>query len=131
MTITTKENAQGKVSGYYVDGQCVKKSDIEALIEDAAREGKIIEVDYCTAQAFKAITRTPYNNMKLVLTHSTRGTWMTKTAANELGAKICIQSGLAWYPNLNIYRVEMPSNTDAQDAAIDAEQLLTKKKKQI
>lgn len=124
MTITTKENAQGKVSGYYVDGRRVKKSDIEALIGDAAREGKIIEADYYTAQAFKAITRTPYSNMKLALTHQTAGVVMTETAANELGATVGKRFTTFNFLGVKLYRVEMPSNTDAQQIAIDTEQLL-------
>lgn len=56
MKITTKENAAGRSSAYYINGQRVKKSEIDLHIQDAARAGEIIDVDYYTAKQLPTTT---------------------------------------------------------------------------
>lgn len=133
MTIETKKGANGRISGYYVDGVKVRKNEIDFHISDAAAKGEIIEVDYYVGQEFRAITRSPYKNLKVVFTGYGE-TIMTQAAADELGYSV-IRKWTGIY--FNVYIVEKKAtateadseeiistplvSVDAQDAAIDRE----------
>lgn len=119
MTITTKENANGRISAYFVDGVKVRKNEIDMLIYEAARAGKIIEVDYYTGLEFKTLTRSCYKNMKVVFTSDTYGQkLMTKSAAEDLGWRVIKRFSGAYY-GLDVCEVEVTAET--QDAEIEAE----------
>lgn len=131
MTITTKENAAGRISTYYVDGVKTRKCEIEGAIYDAARKDEIIYVDYYTGQEFKSLVRSCYRNMKVVFTNGTHGAHlMTETAAEDLGWRV-IKKYRGTYCGLNVCEVEEMTveadiddyavTVEAQDAAIDAE----------
>ena len=66
MTITTKENANGRISGYYVDGVKVRKNEIDGIIN--ARRDEVIYVDYYTGQEFKMLTRSFNRQLKVAFT---------------------------------------------------------------
>ena len=87
MTITTKENASGKTSAYFVDGVKTCKCEIDYIISDAAAKGEIIYIDYYVGTNFRAITRSPYKNLKVVFTGYSENI-MTQAAADELGYSV-------------------------------------------
>ena len=119
MTITTKQSTTGRISAYYVDGAKVRKNEIDFSISDAAAKGEIIYVDYYIGQEFRAITRSPYKNLKVVFTGIDE-LIMTQAAADELGAKI-IEGFSGAYYGLKVFRVEMPSEVDVEDYAVTPE----------
>ena len=131
MTITTKENANGRISAYFVDGVKTRKGEIDSLIYDAARAGKIIEVDYYIGEQFKALTRSCYRNLKVVFTRDDELKLMTESAAEVLGYRV-IKRFTGAYWGLNVCQVELQIITepdpddyvvtpDAQDVATDSE----------
>ena len=85
MTITTKENANGRISAYYVDGVKVRKNEIDGIINN--RRDEIIYVDYYTGQEFKMLTRSFNRQLKVVFTGYSE-TIMTQAAADELGYNV-------------------------------------------
>ena len=116
MTITTKENAAGRISGYFVDGVKVLKNEIDLLIQKAAQQGKLIEVNYITGQEFKALTRTPYRNMKVDFTGLTYGKkLMTRSAAEDLGWRVIKEFSGSYA--LNVCEVEEMTAIEKIEAA--------------
>lgn len=118
MTITTKENAQGKISGYYVDGQRVRKNEIDGMIYEAARNGEIVYVDYYTGQEFKSLTRSCYPNMKVVFTGDTYGKLlMTESAAGNLGYRVIKRFTSSYHALRYVSEVEEMTDEEKLDAA--------------
>ena len=122
MTITTKENASGRICAYFVDGVKTRKGEINSLIYAAAYAGKTIFVDYIVGQEFKALTRSYYRNMKVVFTREIDGyTLMTEAAAEFFGEKI-IEGFSGAYYGLNVCRVTLPLCTET-DTALESENI--------
>lgn len=84
MTIETKENANGKIYAYYIDGVKVRKNEIDGIIN--SRRDEIITVDYYTGKNFEILTHYG-RGLKIVLT-GCANTIMTRPAANELGYNV-------------------------------------------
>ena len=117
MTITTKENAAGKISGYYVDGKRVAKKDLEAMLTGGSDE--IITVDYSVASALKPMSNYQVmRNLKVVVTgvNNVRGgTLMTLKAVEAQGLEL----GSGWSGTIKaLWRV----NSEAQETVDTAAQ---------
>lgn len=86
MTITTKKNANGKITAYYIDGKKVRKGEVEYYACNPAYDG-IIEIDYYTA---KHNFPNLYNyGTAVVFKNWVDGSnVMTKAAADRLGLKL-------------------------------------------
>ena len=138
MKITTKENAAGKISGYYVDGSKTRKAEIDTLIYKAACRGEVIEVDYHLGREFKTLTCACYKNAKVVFKGETYGKLlMTATAAAELGYSVikrftggysldvCEVEEMTDAEKTTAVEMENPEEyavtADAQQVAVDAE----------
>lgn len=132
MTITTKENANGRISAYFVDGVKVRKNEIAEIVRKyyySNRRDEIIEVDYMPLQQLKIFTRCPFR-LKLVATNFFGETLMTIPAAEFLGKK------LGDYVMYDLYKIATAANEvdreyamlevavapEAQDAAIYEEE---------
>ena len=114
MTITTKTNANGRIIGYYVDGEKVRKNEIDGIIN--ARRDEIIYVDYFVGQEFRMLTSSFIRQLKVVFTNYDQ-TVMTQAAADELGYSVIIK----WFGDYsNTFLVEKKN-----DAEVEREEILS------
>ena len=111
LIFSTKENADGKITAYYINGEKVRKCDIEYY---ACTHSGIIVVDYHLAQNFHAL-KYPGDQRKVVYTDYYGQTLMSKAAADELGYKIVKNN------SLEIFYVE-PIQTDNIDDGSNGEE---------
>ncbi len=116
MTITTKENANGRISGYYVDGVKVRKNEIDSIIN--ARRDEIIYVDYYTGQEFKMLTRSFNRQLKVVFTGYSE-TIMTQAAADELGYNVIRNWTGTTYSNACLVEKKNDAETDGSEDDAD------------
>ena len=120
MTITTKTNANGRISGYYVDGEKVRKDEIDGIIN--ARRDEIIYVDYYDGLEFGTLTGSFIRQLKVVFTNCYDRTVMTQAAADQLGYRI-IKKFTGDY--FNAYLVEKTEVTDDERNEILSTPLVT------
>lgn len=121
MTITTKANANGRISGYYVDGVKVRKHEIDGIIN--SRRDEIITVDYYDGQEFRMLMGLALNQLKVVFTRDDDKIIMTEAAADELGYRVIKNYTGNYYGACLVEKIETPE----VEAAMTPEQAVAAK----